>query len=41
MSEHFHNLIFGLAAAFVLPVVGFAVGMVFSKIIEDGKIQDP
>jgi hypothetical protein len=38
MSGHLHNLIFGLAAAFVLPLVGFAVGMVFSKVI--GGWQD-
>jgi len=42
MSDHLHNLIFGLAAAFVLPVIGFAVGVVFSKVIggwRDSRIR--
>jgi hypothetical protein len=33
MSEHLHNLTFGLAVAFILPAIGFAVGVVFSKFI--------
>ena len=38
MSEHLHNLIFGLAAAFVLPAICFLLGMIWSKLI--GGWQD-
>ncbi|MGO9209170.1 MAG: hypothetical protein ACLPXM_17110 [Terriglobales bacterium] len=38
MSEHLHNLIFGLAAAFVLPAICFLLGMIWSKLI--GGPQD-
>jgi hypothetical protein len=33
MSEHLHNLIFGLVAAFVMPVLTFLLGMTWSKLI--------
>jgi hypothetical protein len=33
MSEHLHNLIFGLAAAFVLPALAFALGVMWSKLV--------
>jgi len=42
MSEHLHNLIFGVATAFLLPAFGFVLGMVFSKLVggwRDGKIR--
>jgi|ERR1700680_974761 len=42
MSEHLHNLIFGFAAAFVLPAVAFALGMAWSKLIggwQDSKFR--
>jgi hypothetical protein len=33
MSEHLNNLIFGLVAAFVMPVLAFVLGMTWSKLI--------
>jgi hypothetical protein len=33
MSEHLQNLIFGLAAAFVMPILAFVLGMAWSKLV--------
>jgi len=38
ISEHLHNLIFGLATAFVLPIVGFVLGMIFSRILGGWRV---
>ena len=38
MSEHLRNLILGVGAAFVLPVITFVLGMAWSKLI--GGWQD-
>jgi hypothetical protein len=39
MSEQLYNLIFGLAAAFVVPAICFLLGMSWSKLIRGW--QDP
>ncbi len=39
MDEHLNNLIFGLAVAFMLPALTFALGMIWSKLV--GGWQDP
>lgn len=38
MSEHLQNLIFGISVSFIVPVVTFALGMAWSKLI--GGWQD-
>lgn len=33
MSEHLHSLIFGIAVSFIMPAIGFTVGVVYTKVM--------